>query len=86
MLPWIVHKSAPFLIGSFGYVLPAALAHASAIGARTRCEIMNASFTIRQMRFMGFFRRIWYWLQTDPAQLPIREGVRGRRDQGMFPP
>src|SRR5208282_789173 len=73
------------LIESFGYVFPAALAHASAMGARARCEIVSASVTIRQMRFIGFLRRIWYWLQTGPAQLPIREGVRGSRDQGMIP-
>src|ERR1017187_210423 len=75
----------PFLIESFGYVFPAALAHTSAMGARARCEIVSASVTVRQIRFIGCLRRIWYWLQTDPAQLPIREGVRGSRDQGDSP-
>jgi hypothetical protein len=53
MLRWDFHKSAPSFIESFGYVFPAALVHASAMGAKARCEIVSASVTFRQMRFMG---------------------------------
>lgn len=31
MMPWVIHKSAPILIESFGYVFLAALARASAV-------------------------------------------------------
>src|ERR1039458_5580414 len=62
----------PFLIESFGYVFPAALAHTSAMGTRARCEIVSASVTIRQMRFTGPSVASGYQLRKRPARLPIK--------------
>jgi hypothetical protein len=68
MLRWAIHNPLLILTELFGYVFPAALAQASAMGAKTRCEIVSASVAVRQMRFIGFLCRIWYWLQIGPAQ------------------
>src|ERR1019366_7691183 len=89
MLRCIIHKSAPFLIliESFAYVLPAALAHASAIGTKARCEIVSASVTVRQMRFIGFLRRIWVKGEKK-ARLGcrLREGVLRQSRSGNYLP